>query len=54
MDAGTSGLVIAQFGAPHGVRGEVRLKSHTEEPLAVLSYSPLTGSDGREYRLIAA
>ena len=45
---------MARFGAAHGVRGEVRLKSHTEEPLAVLGYSPLTGSNGREYRLTAA
>ena len=45
---------MARFGAAHGVRGEVRLKSHTEEPMAVLRYSPLMGSNGREYRLITA
>jgi len=45
---------MARFGAAHGVRGEVRLKSHTEDPMAVLGYSPLNGSDGQEYRLTDA
>lgn len=54
VDASELSVVMARFGAAHGVRGEVRLKSHTEEPMAVLGYSPLIGSNGREYRLTTA
>lgn len=46
-----AGVVMARFGAPHGVRGEVRLKSFTAEPMAILDYDPLDGSDGRAYRI---
>ena len=31
----TSRLLIAVVGAPHGVRGEVRLKTFTDDPLAL-------------------
>lgn len=41
-------LLVAVFGAPHGVRGEVRLKSYTADPQAVLDYSPLISEDGRQ------
>ncbi len=47
-------IVLARFGAAHGVRGEVRLKSYTETPLAIADYAPLKGSDGRDYRLVGA
>jgi 16S rRNA processing protein RimM len=40
---------IARFGAAHGVRGEVRLKSYTGDPLAVRSYGPLAAGDGRTF-----
>jgi 16S rRNA processing protein RimM len=39
-------ICVARIGAPHGVRGEVRLWTFTEDPLAVLHYGPLTTSDG--------
>jgi 16S rRNA processing protein RimM len=47
-------VVLARFGAAHGVRGEVRLKSYTERPLAVIDYGPLEAADGRTFRLKAA
>jgi len=34
------------FGAPQGVRGEVRLKSLTQEPRAIGAYGPLTDKAG--------
>jgi 16S rRNA processing protein RimM len=40
-------ICIAQIGAAHGVRGEVRLKSFTEDPLSVTRYGPLETEDGR-------
>ena len=44
-------LVVGRFGAPHGVRGEVRLQSFTQDPLAVAGYGPLRGADGRSFTL---
>src|SRR6266540_5937889 len=39
-------VCVAQIGAAHGVRCEVRLKSFTENPLAVARYGPLETEDG--------
>ncbi|GLH76882.1 ribosome maturation factor RimM [Bradyrhizobium sp. SSBR45G] len=39
-------ICVAKIGAAHGVRGEVRLWTFTEDPLAVLHYGPLTTKDG--------
>ena len=39
-------ICVAQIGAAHGVRGEVRLRSFTQDPLAVTSYGPLESEDG--------
>jgi 16S rRNA processing protein RimM len=40
-------VCVAQIGGPHGVRGEVRLKSFTADPEAVARYGPLQTEDGR-------
>jgi 16S rRNA processing protein RimM len=37
---------VARIGAAHGVRGEVKLWSFTQDPLAVASYGPLETQDG--------
>ena len=39
-------VLIAQIGAAHGVRGEVRLKAFTEDPSSVARYGPLETEDG--------
>ena len=39
-------ILVGRFGAPHGVRGEVRLQSFTQDPVAIGSYGPLAGSNG--------
>ncbi|MGJ4957811.1 ribosome maturation factor RimM [Bradyrhizobium sp. HKCCYLRH2015] len=39
-------ICVARIGAAHGVRGEVRLWTFTEDPLAVLHFGPLTTKDG--------
>jgi 16S rRNA processing protein RimM len=39
-------IVIAQIGAAHGIRGEVRLFSFTGDPMAVAGYGPLETEDG--------
>jgi 16S rRNA processing protein RimM len=48
-------VCVAQIGAPHGVRGEVRLFAFTEDPLAVTRYGPLQSEDGaREVEIESA
>src|SRR4051812_14009123 len=44
----TARVCIAQIGAAHGVRGEVRLKAFTEDPLSVTRYGALETEDGRQ------
>jgi 16S rRNA processing protein RimM len=39
-------ICVAQFGAAHGIRGEVRLRSFTEDPMAFNAYGPLESEDG--------
>ena len=39
-------LLIAIIGAPHGVRGEVRVKSFAGEPTAMQNYGPLQDERG--------
>jgi 16S rRNA processing protein RimM len=39
-------ICVARIGAAHGVRGEVRLWTFTEDPLAVKRYGPLATKDG--------
>ena len=39
-------ICVARIGAPHGVRGAVKLWTFTEDPLAVRHYGPLLTKDG--------
>ena len=41
-------VCIAQIGAAHGVRGEVRIKAFTEDPLSVTRYGALESEDGKQ------
>lgn len=41
-------VCVGVVGAPHGVRGEVRIRSETADPLDVAAYGPLTTGDGRK------
>lgn len=40
-------VCVGQIGAPHGVRGAVRLRSFTADPEAIAAYGPLETEDGR-------
>ena len=40
-------VTLATIGAPHGVRGEVRVRAFTDDPMALRDYAPLTLPDGR-------
>ncbi len=37
----TDMILVGRFGAPHGVKGEVRLRSFTEQARAIAGYGPL-------------
>jgi 16S rRNA processing protein RimM len=39
-------ICVAQIGSAHGLRGEVKLKSFTADPMALTGYGPLTTEDG--------
>jgi 16S rRNA processing protein RimM len=44
-------ICLGQIGAPHGVRGEVRLHSFTANPTAITTYGPLETEDGRVFEI---
>ena len=46
-------ILVGRIGAPHGVKGEVRLFSFTEEPLGIADYGTLAFEDGSRVRLLA-
>ncbi|HKQ95520.1 MAG TPA: ribosome maturation factor RimM [Aestuariivirgaceae bacterium] len=47
-------VLLGVVAAPHGVRGLVRIKSFTEDPMAVGTYGPLSDESGKkEYRVEA-
>lgn len=47
-------VCVGQFGAAHGIRGEVRLKAFTADPLAIRQYGPLQSEDGaRTFEIVA-
>jgi 16S rRNA processing protein RimM len=51
----TDRIRVARIGAAHGIRGEVKLWSFTEDPLAVTDYGPLETADGaRRFEIEAA
>ena len=41
-------LLMAQIGAAHGIKGEVRVKPFGEDPMALGSYGPLETEDGSQ------
>lgn len=47
-------VLLAVIGAPHGVKGEVRVKSFTGDPVAFSEYGMLRAGDGRQFEVIDA
>lgn len=47
-------VFVAQVGAAHGVQGEFKLISHTDDPVSVLEYNPLLDDKGRPVLSITA
>jgi 16S rRNA processing protein RimM len=46
MAGSSQKILVGVFGAAHGIRGEVRLKSFTAHPAAVGTYGPLRDESG--------
>ena len=46
-----SRVILATIGAAHGIKGEVRVKSFTADPMALGSYGPLVADDGRRLEI---
>ena len=47
-------VLVGRIGAAHGIRGEVRLVSFTEDPKAVADHGPLSDASGARHFQIAA
>eukprot|EP01037_Dinobryon_pediforme_P013663 gene13663-13779_t len=45
-------VLVGIFGAAHGVRGEIRLKSYTQDPAAIGDYGPLSAKTGQIFELL--
>ncbi|MER8867237.1 ribosome maturation factor RimM [Mesorhizobium sp. M0751] len=43
---------MAVIGAAHGIKGELRVKSFTGDPLALADYGPLYARDGRAFQIV--
>lgn len=46
-------VLLGQFGAAHGIRGEVRINAYTEDPLGIADYGPFTLDDGRVVEILS-
>ncbi|MDB5523372.1 MAG: rimM [Rhizobium sp.] len=45
-------VIMGVIGAAQGLRGEVRVKAYTEEPLEIGEYGTLYGADGRVFEIL--
>ncbi len=44
-------ILLGTIGAPHGIRGEVRIKAFTGDPMAIADYGPLSDEKGRRFEI---
>jgi len=49
----TRQVAVAEIGAAHGLKGEVRLRSFTATPMDVAKYGPLAAPDGRAFEILS-
>ena len=45
-------ILLGRILGPHGLKGEVKIKSFTEAPLDIASYGAVMASDGRLFELV--
>lgn len=55
-DAGTGSMILmGRIGAAHGIKGEVRIQSFTEDPMSLVDYGPLaTSKPGLTIKILSA
>ena len=53
MTKSANSVQMAVIGAPHGIRGEVRVKTFTGDPLALGDYGPLHSADRKTFTVEA-
>jgi 16S rRNA processing protein RimM len=46
-------VLMAVIGAAHGIKGEVRVKTFTGDPVALADYGPLHTRDGRSFEVLS-
>ena len=51
MPESSNRILLARIGAPHGVKGAVRVKTFTGDPMAIGNYGQLTSEDGRVFSI---
>ena len=51
MPEASNRILLARIGAPHGVKGAVRVKTFTGDPMAIGDYGPLSAEDGRAFSI---
>jgi 16S rRNA processing protein RimM len=44
-------VLIARIGAAHGIKGEVRVKAYTAEPMGIGAYGPLEAPDSKTFEV---
>ncbi|HEV7260703.1 MAG TPA: ribosome maturation factor RimM [Bosea sp. (in: a-proteobacteria)] len=44
-------VLLGVIGAAHGIKGEVRIKTFTGDPLAIADYGPLSDDKGRRFEI---
>lgn len=47
-------VLLGVIGAAHGIKGEVRIKAFTGDPLAIAGYGPLSDDKGRRFEIAEA
>lgn len=54
VTADNSLVLLGVIGAAHGIKGEVRIKAFTGDPLAIADYGPLVDDKGRYFEISEA
>jgi 16S rRNA processing protein RimM len=51
MSQASDTLIVGKIGAPHGVKGWVKINSYTDTPEGIFDYTPWQLADGKEYQV---
>jgi len=46
-------ILIGVIGAPHGIKGELRITSFSDDPYRLSHYQPLYDAQGREFKILS-